>query len=371
MTIPIQNPYPQARVNVTDAADTPAAKPRRGDDPARSGAIYLRAGLVSVALALVTLVGLELYLRDRGAAPDLNNNADRWSLVRAAVGADTDPGSIALIGSSRMQAGISLATLSGAANDARVYQLAVSGEMPYATLTDLAENTEFRGLVLVSLLPVAVASGTARADQLEYVNYHARHWNWARALDTRIGNAIEGRLALLNDQYSLLKMVRNLRHHQRLVDVPHFIRTDAHREMSLDFTGQDMTAMRRERLDWMRGVVSDAPVIPQAVWEADVATDLARLAGLVEARGGRVVFLYLPTSDEMLAIEAARYPRDPYWKALASAMPGRVIHFRDVAAWSDFNMPDTSHIASYDKAAFTTVMSDLLKDLGVLLPAEK
>ncbi|MGH8245811.1 MAG: hypothetical protein ACREUU_05195, partial [Gammaproteobacteria bacterium] len=64
----------------------------------------------------------------------------------------------------------------------------------------------------------------------------------------------------------------------------------------------------------------------------------------IQARGGRVIFLVLPTSGYVKAINDRRYPREHFWDVFASSSGARTLHFEDEASLREFTCPDGSHL---------------------------
>ena len=86
----------------------------------------------------------------------------------------------------------------------------------------------------------------------------------------------------------------------------------------------------------------------------------------IEARGGQVVFVRMPTSDEHWELDERYYPRAQYWDRLGSITGVATVHFADDPRTSAFSCPDTSHLDYRDAPRFTEGLLEVLVERGVL-----
>ena len=90
------------------------------------------------------------------------------------------------------------------------------------------------------------------------------------------------------------------------------------------------------------------------------------MASAIERRGGKVVFVRMPTSDEHWALDESKYPKALYWDRFAAVAEATAIHFLDVPGLAGFECPDTSHLDTRDSVAFTGRLVHELLDRGVI-----
>ncbi|WP_417851434.1 hypothetical protein [Thalassoglobus sp.] len=86
----------------------------------------------------------------------------------------------------------------------------------------------------------------------------------------------------------------------------------------------------------------------------------------IASRGGRVVFVRFPTSGEHWVLDNSQYPKSEYWDRMAAFTSAETIHFTDVPALTQFELPDTSHLDYRDAPAFTNRLLDELEKRGIL-----
>jgi hypothetical protein len=101
-----------------------------------------------------------------------------------------------------------------------------------------------------------------------------------------------------------------------------------------------------------------------------VAADAADAAATIEKRGGKVVFLRMPTTDIHEQLDELSAPRKQYWDILQRAGL-RTIHFKDYPQLSCFDCPDTSHLDQEDAATFTKSLYPIIEEVGAGVPGSK
>ncbi|WP_424830650.1 hypothetical protein [Ruegeria sp.] len=326
----------------------------------RKGSRYLVSVLGSLVLAALLFCALEFHIRSNGGIPSLDYSPERWALVRGELEADTDPNSVALLGASRMQSNVSLATLSEALGNVQVHQLAVSGAAPYSAYEDLALNSQFKGLVVLSIVPSIMMPGPAFEEQAPNVEYYNQHWNKARYIDTWLGNQVSSRMALGDRYYSAIRLLRNMLKLGQFAGPPDYVTTDINREMALRFENVDVPALRKSRIDSMAHMMGTQSHYDPAEWRKFIAEDFGRLVSSIEDRGGRVVVVYMPVSEDVLAMETDILPREIYWDSIAELTEADTIHFLDDPVMSGFDLPDASHLDYSDKVVFTQILAEHL-----------
>ena len=80
----------------------------------------------------------------------------------------------------------------------------------------------------------------------------------------------------------------------------------------------------------------------------------------IEDRGGRVVFVKLPVSGELVRFEQKRFPRQRYWDVLAASTSAVTIHCADHPELAGFECPDGSHLDYRDARVFTRAFGNML-----------
>lgn len=81
----------------------------------------------------------------------------------------------------------------------------------------------------------------------------------------------------------------------------------------------------------------------------DIRSDVEQL----RARGAKVVFLRLPVTQDLKALEDRLTPRVPTWDRLLKETGVSGSHFEDYPELAGFTCPEWSHLSAGDSVAFT------------------
>ncbi|HSH09732.1 MAG TPA: hypothetical protein VK995_05055, partial [Oceanipulchritudo sp.] len=73
----------------------------------------------------------------------------------------------------------------------------------------------------------------------------------------------------------------------------------------------------------------------------------------ITARGGKVVFIRFPSTEDLRQLEQELWPRDAFWDRLIAETGAPGIHFEDYADLSGFWCPEWSHLSRVDAVTFT------------------
>ncbi|MEO0628205.1 MAG: hypothetical protein AAFY91_14520, partial [Bacteroidota bacterium] len=79
-----------------------------------------------------------------------------------------------------------------------------------------------------------------------------------------------------------------------------------------------------------------------------------------QRRGGQLVFVRMPVSQSRWQFTAQAYPPKYYWNTFADRNNVYAVHFDEYPTLSQFELPDTSHLAYQSKAEFTRALYDIL-----------
>ncbi len=312
--------------------------------------------VLAIALAIAGGALLERRLRARGYRPSVTDDKHLWSLYRARVSND-DPRTIALLGASRFQLGLSMPTLRDALPDHRIVQLAVDGTTPWATLEDLAADEDFRGLAVVSMfgnwfLPVT------RERQRPWVDaYH--QWAPGARMNRRLSTFFQSRLVTLGAGGR--RLAGHLIGYRKLPRPPYAV-MHADRSRSADYRLTNVKRRRAKRLQRLKRQLDKKG--NHRRWR-QAAEDVEPLVAAIQARGGNVVFVRMPTSDMQWEVENGQYPKAACWDWFAARTRAITVHFADYPELSAFELPDMSHLDQRDAPAFTAALVQILRDKGV------
>src|SRR5579863_2120161 len=109
----------------------------------------IRAGGLALSLAFITILSWELHLRHAGNQVTYDDNEALWADKRARVYEPADKATV-FIGSSRIKYDLDINTWRALTGKDAI-QLANVGSSPRAVLTDLANDPNFRGDLVIDI----------------------------------------------------------------------------------------------------------------------------------------------------------------------------------------------------------------------------
>jgi hypothetical protein len=316
--------------------------------------------LVALVVAVASIAALEHVTRAHGQRPTVPEDPVWWSLPRRTV--DDDPRVVAFVGTSRMKLAFSPQAFAAAAPERRGIQLAINGAPSLGVLRDLANDAHFRGLAVVDLIEwdVGVYNGFTAAEP--FVERAHALWRAPGAVVNRLlGSRVQEQLALLavGGRPLLTSLLRGHRWPN-----PMWVVTDREGSSHGDYSLADPKALQGKR-EWR--VKDFFTTIPAPdVWLAMLDRDFEPLVKQIQAHGGDVVLLRMPTSGTFQADFDQGYPRATYWDAYAARSAAHVLHFRDIPGMATLTAPDEMHLDQRDQAAFTRSLVELLRARGYL-----
>ena len=331
---------------------------------------WARTWVLAMFLAAVVLGLWELHLRTHGHQPSVTDDMLLWAVHRRRVYPDADKQTVVVLGASRASYDFVPEVFEKHCPACRVVDLALpGGGSPVAVLRDLAEDPQFRGVVLVDLFP-SYALRSARESQQAYVTYYhglaEEQWPWDEWFDRHLSTYFQSHLAMLCSDLRLDRVLTEwLRGHYPR---PRHVITLPDRSCAADFSkhanlaGHRAFKVREAREAFRRSM--DRAITPEQWLEQ--AMELEPMVQQIQQRGGRVVFIRYPTSGEPQTLWQKLYPKEQYWDRFAQATSAETIHFLDVPTLRDFECADASHLNYDDAARFTEALAEELCRRGII-----
>lgn len=289
---------------------------------------------------------------------------DLWSYWRQQVRfarADT----IVLLGSSRMHLDFSPDAWLQRFPHQRVVQLAIENGGSLPVLQNLADDPSFGGTVLCEMWDQSTLTrdDTCAEEWVEYYNQH-KQWIRLREVETRMKGFIQEHFVIATLGPDIARILKNSVFHRKLQ--PPFVRTRFDRTSLADYSRVPDVSQRMDR--WIKDEL-------QAFH--DTATDskkslpettrsIGKMVRQIESRGGRVVFVRLPTSGQLRQVENQCWPKEKVWDEFAKRIGNDAIHFEDVPSMRGFVCPDGSHLDQRDSRRFTIALADELVRRGLI-----
>lgn len=324
----------------------------------------------ALVCTLIVLTGYEWALRSAGLEPNFRENQARWSAVRDAAGKDRSVNAIALLGASRIRSSVSLNELEDRYPDHNVYPLGYPARNPCGILHDIAETTEFRGTIVISMNANWVDCRPGVHQMHGIIDRYHKEWNWARSIDSWAADMVTQTLTFTDPSYSIPSLLENAIEHGKLLPRKKHEITRRNRQLDLDFTRLNLEQIENSKatnLRWFRWRAKDGADALPDLWDPGLSS-LSETIEKINARGGQVVIVRFPTSGELRAQESHHFPRERYWDDLAAKLPASaILHFEDYSALTNFHLPDDSHLDYRDAPAFTRALFETIEQNGVAI----
>ena len=314
------------------------------------GSVWCCAAIVFLGLA----ASLEGMWRSRGHQPSVADSPRMWSWTRSQVAAEP-VNTVVVLGDSRMQLGFDVPTARQQLNRSVVQLSIAGGGSPLAALEDLAADPTFRGRVIAGVVPGWFENPAVLHDQ--YLAYHRVNMAVFDGFETWVGAELSSWLVVKRSSCNLRTSVGSLLRRRFPAPVPRIM--DINRQIHSDFSQvNDLTKLRAELLRELQSERAGKPAgSPSATWPAVVQRyrDAARA---IQQRGGRVVFVEMPTSGPRVPLDQTAYPREKFWDVFAETVrPVAItIHFEDYEDLRAFECPDMSHLDMRDASPFTEAL---------------
>src|SRR5437870_474089 len=306
--------------------------------------IQWRGITVLVVLVVVAAtMGWELYCRAIGYGPTLDDNADLWTLRRRAV----TPESIVIIGDSRGWYDVDLDELQKGLGK-RPIQLAMGGGCGYPVLADLAKDESFHGAIICSVVPhiFFAPPGTPPMERGEKAVKRFHSQTPAQRASQYLAMPLEEHVAFLKQEEltldDLLKRLPIPNRPEALVPPrppPYFGTIDRERRAQMieecARPGKLQSAIQQI---WLPLFTPPPPptYIPKEEFMAKIKAaiearfcDTTAAVEKLRARGGKIVFVRLPHSGGLKAIEDRITPRAQIWDSLLKRTAAPGIYFED------------------------------------------
>jgi hypothetical protein len=339
----------------------------------------------ALLLFFATCIAIELDLVHLGYHPTVADSKERWADQRRRARSLGKQGLI-WIGASRGQLGIDTSILRDKTGLEPV-QLAIDGSSFIPVLKGLADDPSITGTILIDY-------------QTEFIDVDAIHesdeaaaWESTYEKEAAIPlrglslSAIEKALITFrrehlasdsNDANPLLslrfRVLPQAKSNQYIVTNP-----DRSRIANYGLRPMPLTYFRRAAIEMgLRDQGMDARHFEQRLREKletltpkdpagflQGAREIKQQVDKIEARGGKVVFLEMPTSGMVRDSDDKFYPREQFLNAFEHLLGKTVLISNETPGLKDFICPDGSHLDQRDRTQFT---ADLVDALGLNKP---
>ncbi|HZF65205.1 MAG TPA: hypothetical protein VEZ55_11995 [Chitinophagaceae bacterium] len=336
----------------------------------------IKAAVLALVLVLAFILAWEGYWRTKGYAATFNDDKALWAKKRAEVYQPSNKATV-FIGSSRIKFDLDLATWRKLTGENAV-QLALVGTSPMLLLKDLAEDTQFKGKLVVDITEVLFFSQNPvfHKSAAEATAFYKRQTP-SEKLSSFVNLGLESQLAFLEEKrFSLTTLLNDLEVPNRpgVFSFPSFPKgfewTTAERQTYMSEMFLNDTAEVRKVTDiWTTLIMSDKT--PPTAGEAlkAVFNDIKTAVDKIRSRGGEVIFVRTPSNGPMGDGEKKAYPREKYWDALLAFTGSQGIHYSDYPETAGLICPEWSHLSPEDAITYTEQLVKQLRGEGWFTPS--
>jgi len=323
---------------------------------------------IALALATLFMLCLELRLAQLDYQTSIVDTADRWAEQRIRA-SKLGNKALIVIGASRILLGADMNTLRQETGLEPV-QLSVLGSSPVTVLAGLAADPTITGTILVDYYDGFAMADTALLYQKAYERKLA-----SNPLLT-IGDNIEVRLTeLVRDNlrsyaggampFSSLRFAVSGKKRQL------YLTTLPDRSRQADYSRVPMPAFYHRNVMRSLDMIFDANtpdlenVLRQKVSQVTRVDNrqflreslgVRRMVETIRKRGGRVIFVKMPTSGLVEEIESRQFPRNEFWVPFLQLVEAPGIWTPDWLDAFSVNTPDGSHVDFRDRIHFTRTL---------------
>lgn len=322
--------------------------------------------LAALLIGLGLLVPYEYYWRVIEQWPlsyDLES-LDEWADERERV-KDLGTNDIVILGSSRGHFDINIA-LWDSITGVRPLQLAYPGSSPYFPVEDLVENSEFNGILILSVAPglffTTENSWGANRGKAFVDRYHER--TYADILNQRIYQHLDARFSYLEQEITYEALVfrlpipnRDSVHDADLWPPMTKMYADRNAHM-IPLMENDTVIQRRQKDIWF----NPDPKNRGAEHREEIMEHYSSLLRKFQKRGGRVVLIRPPVDGYYGEVEPRLYPRTDYWDVLVDSCQCPSFHFEDFEETRGMNLPEWSHLSNADARRYTRFLIERINE---------
>jgi hypothetical protein len=326
-------------------------------------------GWLVLAAVLMATAAWEWRMRQLGlVAGDLDDDKSTWAVERRKIAAGRHDG-VVIVGGSRILFDTNLDVWQEMTGR-RPVQLALPGMSGQRFLRDLAENSDFAGLVLIDVTPEQFFREGPGNPAFEGVLDYWEDEGPARRASHRIGQFLSRSLAFLENQYTLTTLIDQLDIPNRGKITGPYLRPWKLSENYADrqtvlWRGIEQNEELREHA--IRVWIGRERPPPDEAVIARVCADVRESVAMIRARGGDVTFIRPPSTGAYYEREQRNTPRERTWDRLLREADVSGIHFEDYAGMRDLEPRELSHLTREDAARFTRAYVEVLRQRYVWL----
>lgn len=319
-----------------------------------------KAGLLALVIVLLFFTFWEYHLRSQGLGISYDDGGPLWSDKRSQVYVPSDKATV-FIGSSRHKFDLDIHTWQSVTGE-KAIQLAFEGTSPLLALDDLANDTLFKGKLVIDVTEGLMFSlAPYYAMRIKGALGYYKKMTPTQRFSFQVNHVLESQLVFLDkDFFSLHALLsKKIPARKGFMGEPDFpvefgrVTFDRQDKMTDRFV-HDTTLQNKVKGIWglLSKMAASAP--PPAKQQIDsifavVKTDIDK----IRSRGGQVLFVRSPSTGPFREGEKMAFPRQLFWDRILASTGSPGIHFDDYPSLSQFQCPEFSHLTPADAVTYT------------------
>lgn len=324
--------------------------------------------MLAIALVIAFAAGYELSWRSKGFPVSFNDDEALWAKKRAQVYQPTHNATV-FIGSSRIKFDLDIPTWRQITGEDAV-QLAMVGTNPRPILTDLANDVNFNGKLIIDVMEDLFFSPAFYQVNAKKGIAYFHDITPAQRISAVLNDGLERNLVLLEEKrfgLNALLTDLNLPNRKGVFSLPPFPKnfglTTADRQdyMTPKFL-RDTCLQKWQTEIWKNiGILNEKRGVGGDTLE-NIFTEVKLNLDKIRARGGQIIFIRTPESGPLKKSAALSHPRNLYWNRLLINAQCEGIHYMDYPETDHFICPEWSHLSSTDAVTYTKHLAWTLQE---------
>lgn len=312
----------------------------------------------AILLFIVLLLLIEWRVESGGLQPSVMDTKDTWSIMLQRAITPPTQDKVVVLGASRAELGFDPAEFEALTHHP-TYLLAINGHEPKATLQYIAEQTHFDGTVIVSFRSDWVDPWfyDGFISQQPWVDYYQGHYTHLGRLETMANANMRTWL-----QHKFAFLAFNWKSYKHGLPAQHLIR-QPNRQLQAHYNllpKEKLNKERQFRINTAKARILRNAHPNQQQWLAHLVP-LQHWVDLIQARGGRVILVRYPTTNEHWRFDEQQFPRKKFWRQLAHKTHAKTLHFNDIKSARKLHCPETSHLPYEEAKTFTKELAARLQ----------
>ena len=321
-------------------------------------------------LCLLVTLGWEGWWRSQGLVAGVADDDALWSRNRLAA-ADGDPDKLVIVGSSRALYGL-VPEVIAEVTGREAIQLSITNSHPWKVVDHLANDPDFRGMVLVDVAPENFAAAAGHRDsKYDHVKTRLAHCEKASVSPSE---QIEGRLSTRLASQLVLRQPGVSPIHLEALRVgagpgapqqsPYILRWDRQAWLNPDMDKKhwaDAGAATVKGFAAWSGWLQRGHYPKKKQYDA-LQRRFLRSIKRLRAKGGDLVMVAVPMGARLGVLQDKAFPRQRYWDAWVARAEVIGINYEDYDQLSRYVPVDESHLSQADARAFSRALAEILVD---------